>query len=211
MTLTRARTRVPLPAVGVRLAWLASAAIVATVGCSTPPRVTFWERFGPFDLEVERYNTLAEMANASDAVVVARVEQIGEPRVIQGDAAADRVTYIAVHVRILRWLRGDTPGIVPLEFLGGTPEKAEAAVRELRAAMPKEPFVVFLHEKRGAGEAGLYRPTNSAGLWAASTRSPLDTPLAEATPQESGVYAGELAGITSIDGLINLLDGGTDG
>jgi len=66
-------------------------------------------------------------------------------------------------------------------------------------------MVFFLRHKRGSGEVGLFRVVNSTGLWAPTVRSELDTPLAEAPPDQTGTYRDELSRVTSMDGLKRLV------
>jgi hypothetical protein len=148
------------------------------------------------------------MLQASDAVVVAKVSGMEIGRTVQGDAPEDVVTYARVDLRVERVLSGEVPDLVPLEFLlGPTPEHAAAELLRLQRSIPTDPAVFFLHEKQGKGEQGLYRVTSTTGLWAATAREELDAPLQEESPRMSGLYAAELAGVATLQGLADLLAG----
>ena len=172
-------------------------------------RGAFWEAFvfGPAAEEVSRFDSLAEMLEASDAVVVAHVSDVAVSRIFQGDVPEDRFPYLRVQLAIDRVIRGDAPGVVQIEFLGsGTDAQAQALVDELKGELPADSVVVFLHAKNGAGEAGLYRVINSTGLWAPTTRTAVDAPLRMEAPHQ-GPYAAELARVGDMNGLVELLDG----
>lgn len=195
--------------VGIGAVLMALAAGLALV--SRPPVPAsggFWESFRISGLEVRRYDTLDAMLQASDAVVVAKVSDVQISRTVQGDSPDDIVTYARVDLRVEGVLFGDVPGDVPLEFLlGPTPEHAAADLLGLRQWIPTGPSVYFLHEKQGQGERGLYRVTSTAGLWSATARDELDAPLQETSPKDSGLYAAELGGVDTLQGLTELLAG----
>jgi hypothetical protein len=184
------------------------AAVVMACGVPLPQaqRPVFWERLGPFDLEVERFDSLLEMMAASDAVVVANVQDVAVSRVLHGDRG-DVVTMIRVDLGVTRVIAGASPEVVPLEFIGGFPEQTAAFVNALREVKPVDASVIFLHEKQGDDESGLYRVTNSTGLWTASSRANLDTPLREEPPRDSMLYADELLGVGDLNQFIDLLAG----
>jgi len=178
------------------------------MACGDPipqaPRPVFWERFGPFDLEVARFDSMREMMAASDAVVVASVRDVAVSRVIQGDGR-DVLAMIRVDLAVTRVLTGAAPEDVRLEFTGGHPDDTAAFVEALRGVMSADPSVVFLHEKQGEGESGIYRVTSSTGLWTPTSRAHLDTPLREQPPLGAGLYADELVNVDDLDDLIDLL------
>lgn len=178
------------------------AAVVTT--CAVEPRPVFWERLGPMDLEVDRFDSLRQMMAASDAVVVASVQDVSVGRVIHGDGGGD-VTMIRVDLAVTRVIDGASPEVVPLEFIGGKPDETAAFVNALREIRPVDASVVFLHEKQGEGESGLYRVANSTGLWTSTSRANLDTPLRDEPPLNAGLYADELLGVAELNQLIDLL------
>lgn len=166
----------------------------------------FWEAFQHNGLEVSHFASLEEMLEASDAVVIARVRDVALSRVFQGDAPGDRVPYIRVELVIDRVIAGKAPPVVQLEFLAfGSEAQAAALAQELKERMPVQAAIVFLHEKRGDGEAGLYRVTHSTGLWTETAESRLATPLRGEPPQGTELYAKELANVATIEGLIGYL------
>ena len=166
----------------------------------------FWEAFQHNGFEVSHFKSLEEMLEASDTVVIARVRDVAVSRVFQGDAPGDRVPYIRVELVIDRVIAGNAPPVVQLEFLGGGNEaQAATLAKELKERVPVQAAIVFLHEKRGDGEAGLYRVTNSTGLWTETARARLATPLRGEPPQGTELYAEELANIATIDGLLGYL------
>jgi hypothetical protein len=176
----------------------------AALACSAP-RPVFWERFGPFDLEVDRFDSMLDMMAVSDAVVVASVRDVAVNREIRGQGA-DVVTMIKVELAVTRVIHGAAAEAVPLEFIGGSPDQTAAFVDELNEIRPVDASVVFLHEKQGEGEEGLYRVMNSTGLWTPTSRANLDTPLREESPLDAGLYADELANIDELNELIELLE-----
>lgn len=166
----------------------------------------FWGRLRTEGYEVTRFSTLAEMVAASDVVVVAKVSDVKMSRTIQGDSVGDTVAYASVVLRVERILAGSAPASIPVEFLiGATAEKAQPELELLQKAIPTTSSVYFLHAKLGEGEKGLYRLSNSTGLWAATTRAELDAPLQESAPRDSRLYGKELDGVSSIAGLAELV------
>lgn len=153
-------------------------------------------RPGPGLDEVEGYPSLAAMADAADLVVAGRFASFRRSRDVEGDAVEDVVTYGAADLVIEELLRG-VPVVepVPVEFM-----ISEEDIPELNANLPEESLVVFLREKTGEQEQGLYRLVNSLGLWRESEGS-LTPPLAE----DPGAYQAELQGLTTLPELMDLL------
>ena len=172
-------------------------------------RGAFWEPFvieGPAVDEVSHFESLAEMLHAADAVVVARVTDVAVSRIWQGELPGMRWPYVRVQLAIDRVISGSAPGIVQLEFqAGGTEQEVPKFVATQKGKLPADFVVVFLHAKQGAGEAGFYRVINSTGLFAPTTRAPVDAPLRLEAPPQSGLYAAEMAGIGDMNGLVELL------
>src|SRR6185503_7424836 len=193
---------------------VALTAVASILGCQAfrieQERGGFWRtfEFGPAVDEVSHFESIVEMLAASDAVVVARVGSIEVGRVFHGDAPGDVVPYISVVLVIDRVIAGDLEGPIRLEFMaGGIEDGAARLVAQLATELLADSVVVFLHAKRGVGEAGLWRVTNSIGLWAPTARAPLDTPLRSEAPVPAGLYAAELVGVSDIGGLVELLEG----
>lgn len=206
-----ARRRWRAPAVA---ATLALAALVTACGGGSEEQTTrtkaadhasFWPALRVAGDEVEGYATLSEMAQKADAVVMGTFKSFSPSRTIQGDAPEDVVVYAKGELEIQRNVVGAAPGrTVALEFIL-PPGEADALAGRLSAKLPRGPMLVFLRAKRGDGEAGLFRVVNSRGLWAATERSAVDTPLAEEPPTSSGLYADERAGVQSVDELAKRL------
>lgn len=157
--------------------------------------------------EVNRFDRLADMLEASDAVVVAAIESAEISRSITGDAAGSDLTYIKLVLRVDRVIAGSAPATVPLEFLSAaTPQQAQSHVAALRASIPRASPVFFLHEKEGPGEEGLYRLTNQRGLWTTTPRATVDAPLQETAPAVSGLFASEIDSVQTMDGFIALIE-----
>jgi hypothetical protein len=189
------------------LAGTAASCGVVESDLTRPQGTTFWEpfQFGE-SLEGSRFETLRELHNASDAVVTARVSGVRRSRVIEGDAAEDQVAMVCVDIQVEAVIAGDAPETLCLEFIGGSLVAAQAIVqRALAVGFPRQPAVLFLHEKLGNGEDGLYRVTNSTGLWAATSRAIFDTPLRPEDPTRSDLYEDELADVDTIAELVELL------
>lgn len=185
---------------------LAALALVIFVaaGCGSSPQQAseeaFWAqvRLGGAD-EVEGYATLAEMTSKADLVVLGTFASVQLSRTIQGDAPQDQVAYALVTVDVAEAANGsEAPSTLPLEFLLPDPSDPSEQVERMSEHLPKGQVVMMLRAKTGDGESGLYRLVNSYGLFAATGRSVLDTPLAEATPASVGLYAAELGSIESL-------------
>jgi hypothetical protein len=196
------------------MAVLALAALVTACGEDSEERtartkpadhVSFWPSLRVAGDEVESYATLSAMARNADAVVMGTFKSFSPSRTIRGDAPEDVVVYAKGELEIQRTLVKAAPSsTVALEFIL-PPGEPDALVDQLNATLPREPMLVFLRAKRGKGEAGLFRVVNSRGLWAATERSAVDTPLAEESAMSSGLYAKERAGVQSVGELATRL------
>jgi hypothetical protein len=138
--------------------------------------------------------------------VVAHISSVAIGRELHGDAPGDVVVFVHMEIAVEDVIAGAAPQTLPVEFLGGSPEAANLMVaRAMAAGIPTREIVVFLHEKDGPGERGMYRVSNSTGLWAATTRANLDSPLRPEPPNVSGLYADELQGLESVEELVTLI------
>ncbi len=193
--------------------WTAVVGLLLAAACSTSqpsiPRsdTEFWAQLRISGLEAERFDTLADLVASADAVVVGEFASFGLSRTLEGDAAEDVVVYAKADLWISETIAGRSFGeSVPLEFLLPVgPAEADGAIDALRAALPGGRLVVFLRDK-GGEEAGLFRVVNSTGLWAETARAAVDAPLAEEPPSKSGIYESELAGVASIEDLIEVVE-----
>ncbi|SCL67715.1 hypothetical protein [Micromonospora peucetia] len=169
----------------------------------------FWQTFRISGDEVEPYVPLGSMAQTADATVLARFGKVGKIRTLTAEGN-DTVHYVSVDLAVTRELagKGGLPSVVPLEFMviPGRGQSIDDVAGEMSAALPKEEMVLFLRAKKGAGEAGLYRVVNSRGLWASTSRETLDTPLAEKPVKDEAQYKSDLAKVSTIPELANLVD-----
>jgi hypothetical protein len=187
---------------------LTAAACAAPTATSDPGDTSaFWDALRIAGDEVEGYARVDVMAARADAVLVGRVSSVGLSRTIQGDASEDLVALAMVRVTVVKMLSGTAPPEVAVEFLLPSPrESVDEQIAALVASAPQGEMVLFLRAKRGRGEEGLYRVVNSSGLWAATIRHALDTPLAEGPPAETGMFASETSGWGTLDDLVAYLD-----
>lgn len=186
----------------------ALAVALAGAGCSAPSGPTrasmeFWDVLRIGGDEVEGWPTIGEMKASADAVVLGRFVSFALNRVVAGDAAESSVGYGAAEVQVAETISGITDGEpITLEFvLPGTAGDFEAVVKDLETSLPEGEILLFLREKRGTGEAGLFRLVNSNGLWATTARSDVDAPLADALVGET--YESEVGEFSSLDQLVD--------
>lgn len=187
--------------------------LLAATACSTPTATSdsgdasaFWDALRIAGDEVEGYARVDEMAASADAVLVGRVSSVGLSRTIQGDAAEDLVALAMVRITVVKLISGTASPEVAVEFLLPSPrEPVDEQIASVVASAPDDEMVLFLRAKRGRGEEGLYRIVNSSGLWTATARNALDTPLADAPPVESGLFASEEGGWRTLDDLVSYL------
>lgn len=177
----------------------------------SPSDEAFWHALRITGDEVEGYTSLQDMAKHADLVVVGSFSIFGPSRTLQGDAPGDIVGYAAATVRVEELLSGSPPpDPLVVEFLLPTTSMETSTatflqkVGDLAAQLPKVNVVLFLREKRGAGEEGLFRLVNSFGLWT-EVDGTLMSPLHDAMDEGESPYAAELKGIASIQALAELL------
>ncbi|MEU9508540.1 hypothetical protein AB0D32_19955 [Micromonospora sp. NPDC048170] len=169
----------------------------------------FWQTFRISGDEVEPYVSLDSMAQTADATVLARFGKVGKVRTITAEGN-DTVHYVSVELTVTRELagKGGLPSVVPLEFMviPGRGQSIDEVTGKLSASLPKDDMILFLRAKKGTGETGLYRVVNSRGLWASTSRDTLDTPLAEEPVKDEAQYKSDLAKVSTIPELANLVD-----
>lgn len=183
------------------------AALAALVGCGGAGAVepthdeSFW---GPIRIsgdEVEGYTTLADMARSADVVAVGQATDFGISRKIATDAPEDVVTYGFILFSPAEVLYGTAPDPIPIEFIINVhPDDVDATAAEQIRSVPNGDLIVFLREKRGSGEEGLYRLVNSYGLWT-ELDGDLTAPAAEDPTEAYERYKTELAAVDSLDDL----------
>ncbi|MFC7216847.1 hypothetical protein ACFQLX_01470 [Streptomyces polyrhachis] len=113
--------------------------------------------FGGSMREVEHYDSLADAADAADAVVIAEVAGVKETRLIEGDGS-DRLSMLGVVIRPVEVLRGSLPASdeeeLTVEFIGGSAD-LDQTVAEMKAALPEGRSVWFLRAKAEEGKRHL--------------------------------------------------------
>ncbi len=138
-------TRVRLP---WRLGLLGAPILLALVWVGSPSPAPGWDINARFDwVEVEHYESLAEMTNAADAVVLGRVTAVNPGRTMGTD---DTIRYAAVTVEVDELLSGTlvepSNGAVNLEIYPGD-KGSDAAIARLSAGLPRSNTVLFLRNK----------------------------------------------------------------
>lgn len=166
---------------GRTVAVLALAA-VSMWGCGAPPAAIGpeWRDVRVAGDEVEHYSTMAEMAEASDAVFVGRVGARGAVRVVQGDAPEDRI-YMGQLMLVSREdvAEGVTIGVLELLLPASTMPQAQSMVNHLAEHASSTDLVVFARLKQGEGNGRpIYRPVNTSGLWV-DVSGTVSTPLTD--------------------------------
>lgn len=163
----------------------------------------FWDALRITGSEVPGFDSLAEMIDGSDLVVIGRLANFRQSRQLTF-SSDDIVTYGGVDLLVTEVLHGAPVGdVILLEFLViERPDRVAAAIEAQDAALPAGDVIVFLHEKRGKGEADIYRPVHSTGMWIA-TEGGIVAPL---RPPGSPVpFGDELADVRSLSELANLV------
>ena len=163
----------------------------------------FWDALRITGSEVPGFDSLADMAEGSDLVVIGRLANFRQSRQLTF-GSDDIVTYGGVDLLITEVLYGRPVGdIVLLEFLvNERPDRVAAAIEAQDAALPAGDVIVFLHEKQGEGEAGIYRPMHSTGMWIAGGGE-IVAPLRP--PGSTVPFGDELADVRSLSELANLV------
>ena len=148
---------------------LASALLAVLVACSSdepPAAAAYWRNLAIEGDEIAVYDQLDELAAASDVVAIGAFADVGRVRLIQGDAKEDQV-FMGQFTFVPESEDRGSAEELTVEFLlpTSTLEDAEEYLGETLETPPADPVLLFLHEKRSPGEAGLYRLTSSAGMW----------------------------------------------
>jgi hypothetical protein len=203
-----------IPNVALKASLAATLALV--VGCggsavadSTAPArdASFWEPITIIGWEVEQYSTLVEMAASADIVARGQIVDYVFSREITTDPPEASVTYSAMMFAPTEVLHGDSPELVPIEFLlSARPEDRDVALELQAQNMPNGEILVFLRHKGGA-EAGLYRLVNSDGLWTV-INGVLVAPVSMDADTLHERYESELLGVDNIDQLVDVVTGG---
>ncbi|MEE9365822.1 MAG: hypothetical protein V3W44_03955 [Dehalococcoidales bacterium] len=214
---------------------LLSAALGATVGTTYATYATdnasgFWPHLVLHGAnELEGYDSIKEMSNASDLVVVAQMSDFRFSRIIQGDAPEDAVTLAVADFAVLDDMWDDAPKEVSVEFLmpHSAPAAALSAIDARASSVSDEEVLLFLRSKKNVPST--HRLVNMSGMWTAAggaLRAPLslghgDTghhhhegPQAPGSSEGAGDpgaherFAGEIAGMASVRDLMDSLTTG---
>jgi hypothetical protein len=157
----------------------------------------FWNSLVIAGEDAEPFESIDEMAVASDAVVLGRLSGPGRVRVIQGDAPEDQVFVAQLKMTISSAGRGEPGKAITVEFLlpAASAADAEHMVADLVATAPVEDMVLYARSLKGVVRGDrMFRPVNSNGVWV----------------ERSGTLVAPLAGdgmavdgTTSLTGLID--------
>lgn len=141
---------------------------------------SFWRAVAICGDWVMDASTVQEMAEQADFVVAARLVGVSPGNMIQGDTPED--FYAEVNLELVvreAFLDGPTEGslTVSLPFARvGRPEDVDAALAEMRDALPQGDIVALLQSRPDF--ESVYTVMSDKGLWVATTRSLLDNPIA---------------------------------
>lgn len=168
----------------------------------------FWEVVEIEGEWAEYFPTLSELSQGSDCVVLAEFVSAVHSNTIQGDAKEDVVHDAHLELRVLETLHGQPPEgnrmlLMVVLPRGSTLEKMRTEVATLNANAPTEPMLVF-GRLRASGD---YRVVNGDGLWASTSRHPVDTPL-NTYPPTSGIYASEIARMSTMEDFVSFIKTG---
>ena len=161
-----------------------------------------------------------DLVGQSDVAVLGTVADFRVNRVVEGDVPDARAVYGVADLRVERVIAGqlDRPGAtIEVELaVAGAYDEALARARRGAAALPRGPVLAFLisvdrelARQASAGrnprevpeQAGLYIPHSSIGVFAATDRAVVDTPLGDPVAAASHPYRDELRGVASVTAL----------
>lgn len=156
-----------------------------------------WDMLAMQADEVERFDTLAEMGQIADFVLIAQATGVDGVRRV-GPEGDEGIDLAQVRFEVVRAIGDWNKDSIVLEFFIPTPQ-ALKALEEQVAGFP--PTVLAVRDK-GAGdpeEEGLYRLVNSESLWTAQPDGGLVAPLAE--DHSDREFASELADVKDLEEL----------
>lgn len=164
----------------------------ASIWVASESDIEFWEGAQIEGDEVEGYQSLEQMVDSSTAVIIGRVDSIGEGRVV-GDPATpeDQVEYPALNVQVVQLLAGELPVVEGKHILV---ETLGSGVRGRQP--PKGAVVMFLRYKGelyerhpeldgsavAEGDKQAYRWVSSDGLYMESRGKAFNPLIERATP-----------------------------
>ena len=147
----------------------------------------FWKHLEIDGNWAEYFPTLRELAEGSDGVAYGRFVSARMGATIQGDAPEDSYTEIVLSVADdAELLHGTMTGALTLTL---TPGAGDVTASTLSGCIPDASVLVFARKRM---DQDTYRPVNGYGIWAATPRAALDTPL-EPVPPEDGLYGEEIS------------------
>jgi hypothetical protein len=152
---------------------------------------------------VEYHRTLGDLGESSDIAAEVRLVSAEPGRVIQGDAEEDIYCEINLNVETLdvfHTTSDETSIQVSLVLPRAWSVDAQMqSVEKANASLPMENVVVFLRRRT---DFDLYTVVNGWGIWAETSRDPLDAPLNPERLGNGGPYASDLAGVDTMPQLI---------
>jgi hypothetical protein len=152
---------------------------------------------------IEFHRTLRDLAETSDIAAEVRLVSAEPGRVIQGDAEEDIYCEINLNVETLdvfHTTSDETSFQVSLVLPRAWSVDAQMqSVENANASLPVENVVVFLRRR---DDLDLYRVVNGWGIWAETSRDPLDAPLNPERIGDGGYYASDLKDVGTIPELV---------
>ncbi len=122
---------------------------------------TFWTLARGHGTSTEPRSTLRALADASDAVIIGRMQRVTATRYKRP------LTFVTVEVSVVDSIRGELPLTASLEFalMIDSPEASrKETVSDLARGLPTSPMLFFLHQKSSPGEPPAFRLTDNVGL-----------------------------------------------
>lgn len=157
----------------------------------------------------EPFSSLSDMFKSADLVVRGNLRDFRLDYVFRGDAPGGELAIATAALDANEVLRGrmSQPTVtVAFSIPEASEDDAQEIVQRAGRELPKGEVLLFLRDIRPESPGTRYRLINSSGMWAATTRSQLDTPSSVATPQESdSPFFDDVRGVQDIDGLAALL------
>jgi hypothetical protein len=152
---------------------------------------------------VEYHPTLRDLAESSDLAAEVRLVSAEPGRVIQGDAEEDIYCEINLNVETLEVFHKTSDEtsiqvslVLPRAF---SVDAQMQSVEKANASLPLANVVVFLRRR---DDLELYRVVNGWGIWAETSRDPVDVPLNPERIGNGGHYVSELTGVDTMPLLI---------
>lgn len=132
--------------IGIAAAAFAVAIAVLLTGQGRMDTSQFWASVFLEANEAERYESLAAMRDAADAVVVGHIASVTKGRIF-GDPPEDIVQYVTAVVEVERVLKGQVEEVAPNRIQLEIMVPGSASIDELVVATPASRSVYFLRHK----------------------------------------------------------------